>query len=155
VSDQYRYRRLNNSTTHPYTVGPQVNVQLPRRFSFDANLLYKRLEYTYGGTHPVAINRWELPLLFGYRFTDRRWQPFVHLGVVHIEGINIAELRHQATQGIAGGAGVERELRPCASHRKSGSPIGEIIILGVHDAPLRSNLTPVEVLVSVSYRRGT
>ena len=145
--------------THPYTVGPHVQVRLPRRFSFEADLLYKRLAYTYGGTDPVAIDRWELPLLLGYRFTDRGWQPFVHLGgalnrVVHVEGVNVAELRHQATQGITAGAGVERRVGRlrfapefCITHWRDHN-------LGVHDAPLRSNLTQLELLVTVSHAWG-
>lgn len=146
--------------SHHYTVGPHVEVRLPRRFSFEAGLLYKRLEYRYSGTNSVAISRWELPLLFGYKFTDRRWQPFVHLGgslnrVVHVEGINLAELRHRATQGIAAGAGAERRVGALRLAPEVRVTHWRDHNLGVHDAPLRSNLTQVEVLVSVSYRRGT
>ena len=145
--------------THSYTVGPYVQVRLPLRFSFEADLLYKRLEYTYGGTNSVAISRWELPLLFGYRFTARRWQPFVHLGgslnrVVHVAGMNIAELRHQATQGLAAGAGVERRVGPLRLAPEVRITHWRDHNLGVHDAPLRSSLTQAEVLVTVSHAWG-
>ena len=145
--------------THPFTVGPHVQVRLPGRFSFEADLLYKRPEYTYGGTNSVAIDRWELPLLVGYRFTRGAWQPFLRLGgslnrVVHIEGVNVAELRHQATQGITAGAGVERSVGPWHFAPEIRITHWRDHNLGVHDAPLRSNLTQAELLVTVSRALG-
>ena len=144
--------------THRYTVGPTVELGLPHRFGFEADLLYKRLEYTYASAPAVAISRWELPLLVRYRFADRRWQPFVSLGgslnrVAHIEGVNIAELRHRETQGIVAGGGIEWRSGPWRLAPEMRITRWRDRNFGVRDALLRSNLTQAEILVSLSHGR--
>src|SRR5262245_37258446 len=147
--------------THRYTIGPTVELNLPHRFVFEADLLYKRLEYTFAppnsSTSNVKASRWELPLMLEYKFAGQRLRPFLGLGgsfnrVVHVVGVNVAQLRHRTAKGIVIGAGLER-------------PVGFLRLIpevrltrwgdrnyGVHDAPLRSNLTQIEFLIGLIFR---
>ncbi|HYL37584.1 MAG TPA: outer membrane beta-barrel protein [Bryobacteraceae bacterium] len=150
--------------THRYTLGPTVELQLPHNFAFEADLLYKRLEYRHSpqGSGPqaaiAAVNasRWELPVLLKYKFRGAAFHPFVDLGgsfnrVVHIEGMNVAELRHRHTRGLVIGGGAERrfgEFRLAPEVRLTRWADRNF---GVFDAPLRSNLTQAEFLIGFEF----
>ena len=99
--------------THRYTLGPTFELNLPHGLAFEVDLLYKRLEYSYSPdssiiqitSATVNASRLELPVLLKYKIGGQHFQPFVDLGgsfnrVVHIEGRNVAELRHRHTRGL-------------------------------------------------------
>jgi hypothetical protein len=105
-----------------YTLGPTFELDLPRGLAFEVDVLYKRLEYIYSQpdssiiqttSATVKASRLELPVLLKYKIGGQHFQPFVDLGgsfnrVVHIEGMNVAELRHRHTRGVVIGAGLEK-----------------------------------------------
>lgn len=149
--------------THRYTLGPTVELRVFHGLAFEADLLYKRLEYQFlpqassaGQTGIVKISRWELPVLLKYRFAGRHFRPFLDLGgsfnrVVHLEG---DEPRRAPAPAYT---------RSCDRWRR-GPQIGRLRIapevrfthwadrnFGVYDAPLRSNLTQAEILVGVTF----
>jgi len=150
-------------TTHHYTLGPTLELKLPYRLAFEADLLYKRLEYRYARTGSITqtsladvkIDRWELPVLFKYTFVGRG-RPFVDLGgsfnrVVHIDGVNVAELRHRHTRGLVLGAGADRRIGIVRIAPEIRFTHWADRNFGVHDAPLRSNLTQAEILVGFTF----
>ena len=150
--------------THRYTLGPTVELKLLHGLAFETDLLYKRLEYVFlrqgpsntQAATPVKISRWELPVLFKYKFAGQHFRPFLDLGgsfnrVVHIDGMNVAELRHRQTRGLVIGGGAERRfglLRVTPEVRFTHWADRNF---GVHDAPLRSNLTQAEFLIGFRF----
>ena len=64
------------SETHRYTLGPVIEMELPRGLSVEADLLYKRIGFP--GNREAG--RWELPLLLKYRVTEKRINPFFEAG---------------------------------------------------------------------------
>ena len=152
-------------TTHRYTLGPTIEMDLPLRFAVEADLIYKRLEYGFAPsgasatqTPPNAVkaSRWELPVLLKYKLAGRHFHPFLEAGasftrVVHIEGMNVAELRHRGTKGILVGTGVEKRLGRLRLTPEARITRWADRNFGVHDAPLRSNLTQAEFLIGVTF----
>ena len=149
--------------THRYTVGPTIELRLFHGLAFESDLLYERLEYqslqpasSTQTTSAVKISRWELPVLLKYRFSGPRLRPFLDLGgsfnrVVHIDGMNVAELRHRHTRGLVIGGGADRRfgrLRLAPEVRLTHWADRNF---GVHDAPLRSNLTQLDVLMGFTF----
>ena len=150
--------------THRYTLGPTFELNLPHGLAFEADLLYKRLEYVFSrqgssntqAASPVKISRWELPVLLKYKIGGQHFQPFLALGgsfnrVVHIDGMNVAELRHRHTKGLVIGAGVERRLGLLRIAPEVRFTHWADRNFGVRDAPLRSNLTQAELLVGLTF----
>lgn len=89
------------SNTKRYTVGPVVEVRLPRRLSVELDALYKHLNYDYtyysfspgssgSYTHGQqnALNRWEFPLLLKYHLWNENRGFYLAAGptVNHISG---------------------------------------------------------------------
>ena len=91
------------SRTKRYTVGPTLEVGLPRGLSIEFNALYKRLNYDYNafykspssGRHFIntknTANRWEFPVLLKYRFyrvSSASIRPHVSVGASwnHVSG---------------------------------------------------------------------
>jgi len=151
--------------THRYTLGPTFELNLPHGLAFEVDLLYKRLEYSYfrpdsstrqSASNNVNATRWELPLRLKYKFARQHLHPYISLGasfnrVVHIEGMNVAELRHRHTRGVVIGAGLERQfgllrLKPEVRFTRWADRN-----LGVHDAPLHSNRTQAEFLIDFEF----
>ena len=151
--------------TRRYTLGPTFELNLLHGLAFEVDLLYKRLEYSYfrtdsstsqSASNNVKATRWELPLLLKYKIGGKHFQPFLNLGgsfdrVVHIEGMNVAELRHRHTKGVVIGAGLERQfgllrLKPEVRFTRWADRN-----FGVHDAPLRSNLSQGEFLIGFEF----
>jgi hypothetical protein len=149
--------------THRYTLGPTVELGLPYRLAFAADLLYKRLEYRHAATGSftqtnvaVKIDRWEVPVLLKYAFADQLFRPFVELGgsfnrVLHIEGVNVAELRHRHTRGLVLGAGAAKRIGLVRIAPEIRFTRWADRNFGVRDAPLRSNLTQAEILVGFTF----
>jgi hypothetical protein len=71
-----------------YSVGPNIEVGLPHRFSFEFDALYNRFGYSYASTDILGeanigrsrANSWEFPLLMKYRLTGGAIAPYVLAG---------------------------------------------------------------------------
>ena len=153
------------ATTQRFTVGPTVELGLPYRFAFEADLLYKRMEFGFsepasGGSGSaittVTAGRWEFPLLLKYRLGRAPLRPFWALGVSfnHVTGEppkNLIELRHRDTKGFVVGFGLEARfgLFRLAPEVRITRWVDRSF--GVRDAPLRSNLTQAEFLVGWTF----
>jgi hypothetical protein len=70
---------------------------------------------------------------------------------VHIDGVNVAELRHRHTRGLVLGAGADRRIGIVRIAPEIRFTHWADRNLGVHDAPLRSNLTQAEILVGFTF----
>ena len=92
--DQLRPSDIFFSNTKRYTVGPSVELGLPRRLAVEFDALYKRLDYNgmvvasvgpnQFGTRIQTIgtaNSWEFPLLLKARSAGRQLKIFGDLGV--------------------------------------------------------------------------
>jgi len=146
--------------THRYTLGPTVELKLFRVLALEADLLYKRLEYadviTATAGASVKIDRWELPAVVKYVFDGRHVRSFVEVGgsfnrVVHIEGMNVVEVRHRHTRGLVIGAGLGRRIGFVRIEPEIRFTHWADRNFGVHDAPLRSKLTQAELLVGFMF----
>jgi hypothetical protein len=119
--------------TKRYTVGPTADVSLPLGLRFEADVLYKRLDYdsTIMGVDTFTrsatkANSWEFPLLLQKEFLAARLSPFGDIGVAlrHVGGtshiVNTvfpsrvfelttrpSELTHEWTNGFIIGGGIE------------------------------------------------
>lgn len=89
VSSVVPFGRGGGTTTlNRYTLGPTVEITLPFRLAFEADLLYKRLHSAGAarlGPYPVfyatqQANSWELPLLAKLRLSRGPVSPYVVAG---------------------------------------------------------------------------
>jgi len=71
--------------------------------------------------------------------------------VVHIEGMNVAELRHRHTRGVVIGAGLERRFGAFRLTPEVRFTRWADRNFDVRDAPLRSNLTQPEFLIGFEF----
>ena len=138
--------------TKRYTLGPMVELRLPRSFAVEIDMLFKRMEYG----RKTAANRWELPLLVKRRFGRGRWNPFAGVGasfnwVTGARSGDPAELLHRSTKGVVTGAGVEGRLGRLRVSPELRFTRWADRNFGVRDAALRSELSQVEVLVGVAF----
>ena len=77
-----------NSTTNPYIIGPEVEVNLPFGVGVEVDALYRHFHYATSG-HFIEFSTsatgrgssWEFPLLAKYRFSRRTVQPYIEGGV--------------------------------------------------------------------------
>jgi len=149
---------MYRSATRRYTLGPAVEVKLPRRFSVGVDALYKRVEWA-GPTptrgRPAEAGRWEFPVLVKRSFSGGRARPFAALGISfnRVTGVRGAaaftELRHRSTIGYAAAAGVELRLGILRIVPEIRFTRWVDRNFGVRDGPLRSNLSQVEVLAGL------
>jgi hypothetical protein len=116
-----------HSEARPYTIGPSVQFNLPFSFAVEVDALYKRTGYsatTANSSMRVRANSWEFPMLLKYYLPGYRTpvRPYAEVGYVvrNISGVestilNVAGnpinlrslLRHDPTQGVAVGGGLE------------------------------------------------
>ena len=78
------------STAKGYVVGASVEVRLPFHLVIEADALYRPLSYAYTATYPgggapftgpsQAVLTWEVPLLWKYRFSNKKVNPFIEAG---------------------------------------------------------------------------
>ena len=163
------------ASTARYTFGPALSVKLWRGFGFDAELLYKRLEFGLVSDPARArIHRIEVPLMGEYVFSGLRAHPFVHAGISFnrilavngadfcgqgtfgeqlycLEGQEITELRHRHTHGPVVGVGLSLgwgKIRLAPELRLTRWVDRNF---GTKDSPVRSELTQVELLMGLRF----
>lgn len=109
---------------HPqrYLLGPTVEVRLPWGFGFEADVLYRRVNYQTQSTgarlEPTSLetsNDWEFPLLLKYRFAGKRFvRPYVDAGVAfdHLQGLTdpVNALKKPGATGAVLGGGLDLHL---------------------------------------------
>ncbi len=161
------------ATTSRYTLGPTLRVDLTRGFGFDVDILYKRLSLGLVTVHNrISVHRLEMPLMLRYVFRGLPARPFMHAGISFnhvvavggedactdgspglycLGGETVAQLRHRHTHGPVFGAGLlfrRAELRLIPELRITRWVDRNF---GTRDSPVRSNLTQVELLLSVGF----
>ena len=171
VLDRSRYF----SDKAPYVIGPAVELRLFAGLSAEANLLYRRVEYTSTTqVTPQAVSRttgqtWEIPLLAKYRVSGELLRPFVLAGLSYrrlarfeqrlttggISGtVQVSEppgLTNRSTAGATVGGGLELSLpliRVSAEMRYTrwGSSSFRAALAG-----LASQLNQADVLVGILF----
>lgn len=98
-----------------YIVGPTMEVRLIRNLSFVADGLYKPLHYEQAATFypdgrigyaPATVVTWQFPLLAKYRFSSRRFRPFIEGGPSFRTSGNLNQTA-PSHRGVSAGAGLE------------------------------------------------
>ena len=110
---------------HPqrYLLGPTVEVKLPFSLAFEADVLYRRVNFDTQSTGArlepttlVTSNDWEFPLLLKYRFRGMKFvRPYADAGVAfdRLQGLANAVvltssvLKNSGTTGAVAGAGLD------------------------------------------------
>ncbi len=161
------------ATIAHYTFGPALQVGLPHGLGVDVEFLYKRFDLgLVSVSNRIAVHRVELPLMLRYAFPGLPVRPFVHAGisfnrVIAVGGENacpeggagfycigsetVAQLRHRHTHGPVLGAGL-------VFRRARVDLVPEVRLtrwvdrnFGTRDSPTQSNLTQIELLLSVAF----
>jgi hypothetical protein len=139
--------------TQRYTVGPMLELSLPHGWSAAFDILYKRLDYAAPAGQGRTAGRWEFPLQAKCSLGKRR--PFVGAGVAwnYVTGSRVPgiELRHRATQGLLASSGIALQAGPLRVIPEVRLTRWTDRNFGVRDAPLRSNLTQMELLVGIAF----
>jgi hypothetical protein len=119
-----------SAVEHPqrYLLGPTVEVRLPWGLGFEADVLYRRVNYqtvapacnlcmpaTSLVTSQVTSNDWEFPLLLKYRFAGKKFvRPYVDAGVAfdHLQGLTdpVKALKKPGATGAVLGGGLDLHL---------------------------------------------
>jgi len=116
---------LLSAAEHPqrYLLGPTVEVKLPFSLAFEADVLYRRVNFQTQSTgarlEPTTVvtsNDWEFPLLLKYRFRGMKFvRPYADAGVAfdRLQGLANAVvltssvLKNSGTTGAVAGAGLD------------------------------------------------
>lgn len=94
-----QFSNYSSRTTH-FTLGPALELRLPRGFALEADGLYSRLNYdafrlsinpilidgmqffdNHSSFRSTKLERWQFPILLKWRFGNRRVRPFVSGGI--------------------------------------------------------------------------
>ncbi len=94
-----QFSNYSSRTTH-FTLGPALELRLPRGFALEADGLYSRLNYdaftftinpilidgmqffdNHSFFRSTKLERWQFPILLKWRFGNRRVRPFVSGGI--------------------------------------------------------------------------
>lgn len=110
VLDRSRYF----SDKAPYVIGPAVELGLFAGLSAEANLLYRRVQYSETQVTPQVARRstgqaWEVPLLAKYRVPGALFRPFVTAGLSY-RRLSGLEVEKPSTGGATVGGGAEASL---------------------------------------------
>ena len=73
-------RATYTSSKSPAVFGPAVELRLPLGLGVEADLLYRRLEFTTGSNIRTTGQAWEVPLLAKYRAPGVLLRPYVEAG---------------------------------------------------------------------------
>jgi hypothetical protein len=76
ILDQATY----TSSKSPIVVGPAAELRLPMGLGLEADLLYRRLQFTTGSNVRTNGQAWEVPLLAKYRAPGVLLRPYVEAG---------------------------------------------------------------------------
>lgn len=143
-----------------FTVGPSLQVSLPKGFRIEADALFRPYSFNLiGHASGVAVSakQWRFPLLAQYRFGKSRVQPFVEGGLSfdHLSGLTSAvkstissgpgQLLHQDNASVVLGAGLDvkipllrfsgeiRFTRPTVSNFSNISNLNQAeVLFGIH-----------------------
>lgn len=132
--------------TKRYTVGPELDINLPFRFAIEFNALYKRLNYSNRGVDvfsSTSANSWEFPLLIKWRITGGAVRPYVAAGmnVHHLAGLK------QVNQFFFGGNSQTTETNNAAELRNRNS------VGGTFAGGLEVHLGLLKVAPEIRYTR--
>jgi hypothetical protein len=163
------------STTGRYTIGPALGIGLPHALSVDVEFLYKHFDFGFTSDPArITVHRIELPLSLRYSFRGLAVHPFFRAGVsfnraLPADGANLcpgtaadsgfyciggetaAQLRHQHTYGPVLGGGVEFRMKALRLAPELRVTRWVDRNFGTQDSPLQSNLTQVELLLSLKF----
>ena len=114
-----------------YTVGPELDINLPFGLGVEVDALYRRLNYSASGNavdvffqEAASANAWDIPILLKWRFTPGPIKPYVSVGPTFRgitnfkqrvsnffgpggEEISASELRDKFTTGFTLAAGLQ------------------------------------------------
>jgi hypothetical protein len=129
LSRAFHFQEPYDATTNQYTMGPAVELHLPKRTGLAFDALYRRLHYhhTVGPligypavSFEVAAGSWEFSILLKHRLTSGSARPYLGVGptlnrIVGVteyvngvaQGDSPAELLRRSSAGIVFAAGVE------------------------------------------------
>ena len=102
-----------HSESADYLIGATLEYHLPRRFSVEADGLFRELHLTDTfGTHisRTPVVTWEFPVLAKYRFGGSKLTPFVEMGPEYRTSGNLNDT-NPSHLGLTAGAGVEGRWR--------------------------------------------
>ncbi len=102
VLDQATY----TSSKSPIVLGPAAELRLPMGLGVEANLLYRRLQFTTGANVKTTGQGWEVPLLVKYRAPGVLLRPFVAAGY-SLRRLSGLELSNPFKTGPTLGGGLE------------------------------------------------
>ena len=94
------------SSKSPFVLGPAVELHLPLWLGVEADLLYRRLQYTSGANSRTTGQAWEVPLLAKYRAPGVLLRPYVAAGY-SFRRLALTELSGPFTTGPTLGGGLE------------------------------------------------
>ena len=122
-----------SSDSDRYTIGPMVELHLPRRMSVEFDALYRRIKYRSVLEGQVQVqtrgNSWQFPLLLKYRFPGGLLQSYLGAGLAfqRLSGVKQvarifttqrssqssepAELSDRSTLGVVLAGGLELRVR--------------------------------------------
>ena len=118
VTDRSRYF----SNKAPYVIGPAIELHLVAGFSAEADLFYRRLEYTATTQGATATSRttgqvWEIPILARYRAPGALFRPLVSAG---LSFRRLARFQQRASTGTSSDQPLELAKRSTAGATLGG-----------------------------------
>jgi hypothetical protein len=168
VTDPFSVDQSHQTSTHRYTIGPTIGIDLWRNAAIGADFLFKSASLT-AATQSTTVNRWELPVTFIYRFHISSMRRFVRAGVsvnrifdtgtavecgrgpfgeqfYCLNGNPLAELRHRNTFGPVIGGGFQFRFKRIRFEAEARFTRWVDRNFGVQDSAVQSNLTQFEIL---------
>ena len=99
-------RATYTSRKSPMIFGPAAELRLPMGLGFEADLLYRRLQFTTGSGTTTTGHAWEVPLLAKYRAPGVLMRPFLAAGY-SFRRLSGLELSNPMKTGPTLGGGLE------------------------------------------------
>ena len=102
---------LFSGESHPYTVGPYVELRLPAKMAIEVDALYRSYDFRSAGVG-VSASSWEFPVLLKHRFAAGPVRPYFDAGLSfsQLSDIKLSSLNHRSNYGVVVGGGLEFNL---------------------------------------------